>query len=261
MLGRALASAQTIAVRGDVCANIAQHLRLAKLAADEGARIVVFPELSLTGYELDLARELAFSEADPRLEPVIAFAADQSLTLIVGAPVLLASGLHIGAFIVSPDRSLAIHTKRRMGAFTLEECPDGVVPPPESSVFEPGALRPLLRRDMTVAALGICAESLGRSHVREAAEQGANTYLASHFAIPSDVERRHEVMRSNAEQHGMAVVFSSYAGQTAGLRASGRSAIFSPAGVKLAELDSVRAGVAVAIESDAGWRASCVASP
>lgn len=64
-----LAAAQTVPVPGDVAANVDQHRELARAAAVEGAEVVVFVELSLTGYELDLARELAFSEDDARLRP------------------------------------------------------------------------------------------------------------------------------------------------------------------------------------------------
>src|ERR1041385_7750009 len=49
---RSIAVAQTCPVAGDVKANLDEHFRLARLAATEGAQIVVFPELSLTGYEL-----------------------------------------------------------------------------------------------------------------------------------------------------------------------------------------------------------------
>jgi predicted amidohydrolase len=94
------------------------------------------------------------------------------------------------------------------------------------------------------------------SHSREAAEHGANTYLASHFAIPSDVALRHEAMRTYAAERRMAIAFASYAGYTAGLRASGASAIFSPLGEKLIGLDDEHAGVAVAIESGDGWHTS-----
>jgi predicted amidohydrolase len=57
---RSIAVAQTCPVKGDVQANLAEQLRLTQIAASEGAQIVVFPELSLTGYELRLARALAF---------------------------------------------------------------------------------------------------------------------------------------------------------------------------------------------------------
>src|SRR5271154_5885430 len=99
---RAIAVAQTCPVKGDVQANLDEHIRLARLAAAEEAEIVVFPELSLTGYELALADELAFSEGDPRLSSLLDLAASHGTTLVVGGPVRAGSSLHIGAFIVNP---------------------------------------------------------------------------------------------------------------------------------------------------------------
>ena len=54
-----IAVAQTCPVPGDVSANVDEHVRLARLAATEGAQVVVFPELSLIGYELALAAALS----------------------------------------------------------------------------------------------------------------------------------------------------------------------------------------------------------
>src|SRR4051812_44734227 len=100
---RSIAVAQTCPVMGDVQANLDEHLSLARLAATEGAEVVVFPELSLTGYELALAHALAFSEGDPRLASLLDLAASQGTTLVVGAPVRVGSFFHIGAFILFPD--------------------------------------------------------------------------------------------------------------------------------------------------------------
>ena len=86
-----IAVAQTCPVKGDVQANMEQHLQLARIAAAEGADIVVFPELSLIGYELDVARAAAFSPDDSRLSPLIEAAAACASTLVVGAPVRLGS--------------------------------------------------------------------------------------------------------------------------------------------------------------------------
>src|SRR5262249_22829432 len=99
---RSLAAAQTVPKRGDVEANVEGHIRLIHVAAEAHARVLVFPELSLTGYELDLADELAFSEDDARLNPLLDSASSFGMTLVVGAPVRIGSLLHIGAFILSP---------------------------------------------------------------------------------------------------------------------------------------------------------------
>src|SRR5690242_8593637 len=100
-----IAVAQTCPVPGDVQANLGEHIRLTHLAATEGATVVVFPELSLTGYELTLAADLAFSESDVRLAALVDVAAADGTILVVGAPVRVGSSLHIGAFILFPDRT------------------------------------------------------------------------------------------------------------------------------------------------------------
>ncbi len=255
---RALAAAQTVPVRGDVAANMAEHLRLARLAADERAEVVVFPELSLIGYELDLAADLAFSENDARLTPLVSLASAKSITLIVGAPIRMASRLHLGAFIIEPDGTIEVHTKRHLGAFAPDVNPGGNIPPAEETVFEPGTAIPLLQLGSMTAALAICAESLRPSHAREAAERGANTYLSGHFSIPLDVELRHTVLRAHAVKHGMAIVFATYGGPTGGLPASGRSAIWSPTGELLTQLEPSGSGLAVAIQRDTSWQAKAL---
>jgi predicted amidohydrolase len=46
-----LAAAQTKPKRGDIDSNLLDHYRLVELAAINKANLIVFPELSITGYE------------------------------------------------------------------------------------------------------------------------------------------------------------------------------------------------------------------
>lgn len=55
MTALTLAAAQTISIPGDVPANIQRHLAFMQAAAQQGVQLLVFPELSLTGYEPSLA--------------------------------------------------------------------------------------------------------------------------------------------------------------------------------------------------------------
>lgn len=80
-----LALAQINTKLGDVNANLKKHLALAKEAAQSGADLLIFPELSLTGYVLqDIAADVArpASEADPVFKPLLE--ASRSLDLLVG---------------------------------------------------------------------------------------------------------------------------------------------------------------------------------
>lgn len=253
-VARALAAAQTVPKRGDVEANLEGHLRLIHAAAEGQARVLVFPELSLTGYELDLAEALAFSESDPRLAPLLDLASSYKMTLIVGAPVRIGPRLHIGAFILSPDRSADLYTKHCLGAFPLDASPDGIVPPAEATVFHPGDRNPLLRFDGNTAAVAVCADIGRPSHPKEAADRGARNYLASMFVIPADLEQDTARLREHAVRHSMAVVFANFGGPTGGLPSGGCSAIVSHKGELLAQLPATGAGVAIAIEDETGWR-------
>ncbi|MGC9491355.1 nitrilase-related carbon-nitrogen hydrolase, partial [Vibrio genomosp. F10] len=59
--GVTISLAQIPIVRGDLCGNIENHIKMIEESSSYKADVVVFPELSLTGYELDLVSELAFS--------------------------------------------------------------------------------------------------------------------------------------------------------------------------------------------------------
>jgi predicted amidohydrolase len=255
---RSIAAAQTVPVRGDVDENVARHVRLVRVAAKARAEVLVFPELSLTGYEIELADSLAFSRDDARLAPLVEEAASCSMTLIIGAPVRIETRLYIGAFILSPDRTVGLYTKQRLGAFSANAVCDGIVPPGEATVFHPGDLNPLVRLGGHAAAVAVCADTGRPSHPQDAAARGARTYLASMFVIPSEFERETANLSAYAVRHSMAVVFANYGGPSGGLASAGRSAIWSERGELLAQLSATGAGVAVAVEDDSGWRGETI---
>lgn len=250
-----IAVAQTCPIKGDLRANVDEHLRLVRIAASEGARIVAFPELSLTGYELELAREAAFSDDDPRLSPLVEASASCSTILVVGAPVRMGSRLHIGAFILRPDQTVSLYTKHHLGAFSAGAACDGIVPPAEATVFHPGDRNPLVRFAGNTAAVAVCADIGRPAHPQQAAERGARVYLASMFVIPSEFEADAAKLKGYASEHSMTVALANFGSPTGGLAAAGRSSIWSGAGELLARLNPTGAGVAVATETRDGWRA------
>jgi predicted amidohydrolase len=250
--------AQTTPIRGDVDANLAQHLRLIRLAADAGAAIVVFPELSLTGYELDLAVSLAFSEHDPRFTPLIDAVVSASITVIAGAPVRVDGRLHIVAMILSPGGSRLLYTKRYLGAFGESARRDGTVPLPESAVFLPGNSDPLIPLDQGHAALAICADAGHPSHARRAADRGASAYLAGMFVIPSEFDRDAERLGGYARKYGMIVAMANFGSASGGLRSAVRSSIWSADGSLIVRLPESGAGVGVVRPTSGGWHGEAV---
>ncbi len=81
-----IAVAQIPSVKGDIAANIETHTKAMLKAGERDVSILVFPELSLTGYEPELAQSLAFTIHDARLLQLINEANSNGLTIVVGAP-------------------------------------------------------------------------------------------------------------------------------------------------------------------------------
>ena len=101
-------------MKGDVSANIKMHLLTVQKAFEIGVSYIVFPELSVTGYEPLLAGDLAFSEDDSRLAPLIDAAISCNIYIAVGAP-LQAEGLpYIGEIIIFPNGRTETYSKMNL---------------------------------------------------------------------------------------------------------------------------------------------------
>jgi len=78
-----VALAQIAPVLGDTAVNLDRHREVCRRARDEGAAVVVFPELSLHGYVLqDQVSEVAIREGDPTWRRLEALSAD--VDVVVG---------------------------------------------------------------------------------------------------------------------------------------------------------------------------------
>ena len=110
-----LAAAQSVSIARDIGANISIHLQFMALAARQGVQLLVFPELSLTGYELDAAAQLAIKLDDPRLAPLRKMAQNNAMTAVIGMPVRLTGGpeILIGALVFHPDGTQSLYSKQQ----------------------------------------------------------------------------------------------------------------------------------------------------
>jgi NAD+ synthase (glutamine-hydrolysing) len=81
-----IALAQTNSTVGDLCGNAKRILSFARRAADGGANVVVFPELSLTGYPpRDLLEKESFLDrTEQHLERLAADAEPLNISIICG---------------------------------------------------------------------------------------------------------------------------------------------------------------------------------
>ena len=82
----------------DLAANVAAHVEAVRRA---GARLIAFPELSLTGYDLDAD---PVDVSDPALLPLVEACASVGAVALVGAPVRTAAGTeHVATLRVDAD--------------------------------------------------------------------------------------------------------------------------------------------------------------
>jgi predicted amidohydrolase len=101
-----VAAVQYQGVHGDIAASAAEHVRHIKDVHSVGARLIVFPELSLTGYDLSLfaSQDAWVTSADPRLEPIREICARTGITAVIGAALRERDGTpRLASLVIGPD--------------------------------------------------------------------------------------------------------------------------------------------------------------
>ena len=211
------ALAQSASIKGDIEKNLQKHRQFIELAAEKGSHLIAFPELSLTGYEPDLAAGLAFVRNDERLNPLVELSAKHQIIIVAGAPYQSEIGLHIAAFILYPNRKIAVYTKRYLHSG-------------EEKVFIPGDLNPAICLGKEKIAIAVCADMANPLHPKEASRAGSTLYLASAFITPGGYEMDASILKGYAQKHTMAVMMVNYSGESGGYLSAGQSAVWSEKG-------------------------------
>ena len=97
---------------GDLDANLAHFASLAARAADKGARLVCFPELSLTSYTTDPAvLQIAEKIPGPATEKLCEIAASLKVFLSAGMAEKARGRYHVAQIVVGPDGYLGKYRK------------------------------------------------------------------------------------------------------------------------------------------------------
>lgn len=106
---------------GNVAANLATHLELMQRAADEGAELVIFPELSLTGYYLrDLVAEVATPVEGDTFKALYEASRHLKLDVMVGfVDVSPRSNFYIAAAYISQGELVHVHHKVYLPTYTM----------------------------------------------------------------------------------------------------------------------------------------------
>ncbi|MCB0668047.1 MAG: carbon-nitrogen hydrolase family protein [Saprospiraceae bacterium] len=226
-----LAAAQIGTVTQDIEANLEKHYHLIEQAANNQADLILFPELSITGYERKNAREFAFSPDDERLRKLKEFAVRKQIIIIAGAPVNIRSEIFIGAFILLPDGSINIYTKQFLHAGEEQFY---------RSSFD---FNPLIQFQQEKLSLAICSDINHSAHPAFAQSNGVSLYLAGIFFERDEMKKAHTILAGYARKYSMRVLMSNYCGSIWGLQAGGGSAFWDSEGHCIASLNDSDPGI------------------
>jgi NAD+ synthase/NAD+ synthase (glutamine-hydrolysing) len=217
-----IALAQTNTTVGDLCGNTQKILSFAQRAAASGAEIVVFPELTMTGYPpRDLLEKQSFLDGvEQHLESLARDAANLGVTLIVGTVTRRseASGrpIYNTAAVVQGGRVVFRQHKMLLPSYDVFD---------ETRYFEPAPKQFPLTLDDSVTALTICEDAwndkqfwerrlYSRDPVEELAQGGARV-LVSINASPYHMGKRslrRDVFSATARHSKIPIVYVNQVG-------------------------------------------------
>lgn len=188
-----VAAAQPHVVPGDLAATVAHHARL--VTATE-ARLVVFPELSLTGYHLDVD---PLDPDDPRLHPLVEACRQTSSTALVGA-VVHDGSRRIAVLEVTGTGVGVAYLKMSLGE-------------DEGHYVEAGTRPGLVLADGWRVGVGVCKDTRITDHLEATMDQGPDLYAAGLVHGVAEHGELEERALRIASRHRVPVVLASHAGR------------------------------------------------
>ncbi|WP_162844247.1 carbon-nitrogen hydrolase family protein [Sinobacterium caligoides] len=239
-----IAVAQTTSKKGDVAYNLQEHVRAIKCAMDNAASVVVFPELSLTGYEPQLAQQLALTKEDARLKPLQEMAIEGNIYVVAGAPIVTGGKPEIGAIIFSPDGDISSYSKIHLH-------------PGEDLFFQAGSDFKILDIKGYKIAMAICADTNNEEHVKHYAEHGVSIYVAGVLIGGSGYASDTDKLASYASKYHMLVTVANHNAPTGVWEPVGRSAAWDHKG-PLAEVGVEANALLVSAQVNGAWTSEAI---
>lgn len=231
-----IAVAQFNPISGDVESNINKHIALIKLAINENVDVIIFPELSLTGYELYLSKKLGFDQKDKRLSVFQNLSDKYKIIIIIGAPILNeVGGVEISLFIIRPYTTTMYYSKMHLH--------EG-----ETKFFSPGKREIIFDCKGTFIGLAICADITKDTHPYNLVSKGASIYLCSMLITSNGYDEDTKILRDYAIKHKLVVAMANFSGDTGGWKATGMSAIWNSNGDLLAKATEMLILLLLALE-------------
>ncbi|WP_295393406.1 NAD+ synthase [uncultured Thiodictyon sp.] len=190
---------------GDVAGNAGRVIAAAHQARTAGVDLVVFPELTLTGYPPEdlLLRPEFLARVETALESVRAQA--QGITLVLGYPRLIAGGLFNLAGAIRDGVLVAEYAKQALPNYGVFD---------EKRYFQPGAAAVVFEHRGLRLGLSVCEDIWQDGPTAAAAAAGAQVLInlnASPFHVGKRVEREALVGR-RAREHGLTILYANLVG-------------------------------------------------
>lgn len=224
-----IAAAQLTSAPAGIPANVHRLTALAEQARDQGAELLVLPELALTGYELEALSDdptlLLPDPDDPRLDALrsTGIATVLNCAVSTGGP---GTRPAIGTLVHGPDGELLTTYLKQH----LHE--------QENEVFAPGDGDGRFTYGGLRFALATCYDSHFPDLPARAAADGCQVYLASTLYGTGDgIAQRAAVYPRIAANTDLFVALANHVGPSGPWTGCGRAAIWAPGGTLLAEAD------------------------
>lgn len=212
-----VAAAQPAVDPDDLAATVAAHADAVRRAA---GRLVVFPELSLTGYAMDAP---PVDPRDPVLHPLVAACRETGSTALAGAPVAVRGGTAIGVLGIDASGARPVYEKMSLGG-------------PEVRHFVPGTCPGVVAVDGWRVGLGVCKDTRITGHLEATAALGIDLYAAGVVHLPGELHELDVRAGRIARDFGVPVVLAGFAGPMGGgfAETSGGSGVWDATGALLA---------------------------
>jgi predicted amidohydrolase len=211
------------ALDGGIMPNVEEHVRLIEDAESHGARLVIFPELSLTGYNLALlsADDAWLRPDDPRLGDLHEICRRTGITAVAGAAYREPDGTQrLACVAIHPGGSIDFGFKTHLRG-------------PEKDLFTAGDGALLLNVDGWQVALAICADASVAAHSTEAALAGADIYAVSAVYTVEEERRLALHLGARAMDNRMFGVLANLGGVTPLGPSCGLSGFWGPDGHRM----------------------------
>lgn len=218
-----VAAAQMQSEFGDIEANVATTVGMIRDAAEEGVRLVVFPELSTIGYDLTQLKDdrLWLTPSDPRLAPIAAACQENGITAVVGAawrdPAADGSG-RIASFVFQPDGATQVIAKMHVHSSEDAWFCSAPYPPQPLTI------------DGWKIALAICFDAANPTHAMAARDAGADIYVCSAMYDISEIRRLDLHFGARAMDHRMVSLLANCTGAGDRWESCGLSGTWGPDG-------------------------------